>query len=354
MRTHLVPCAAVLGGGAAVKKINLRVGTASGIGSLPHRHVDAAVGLALASCPDLPAAPSLPRRDRREGMISQGAWGLRGIAVGENGRLEVVGDTDPADPFDPATGAGIEGPAFTGLRAFLGAVRHRTTPIKLQLTGPITLGLALVEAGVPAERAFATAGAAVRERATAMLEEATRAAPLASKVVFVDEPGLVALSQPSFPIATDAAIDLVSGALAAIEPFAVTGLHCCGDTDWRLALAAGPQIVSMPTDPSIVDHAGALGVHLDRGGWIAWGAIPTSGPLGAEPGMLWRTLSETWCELVQRGCDALRLREQALVTPECGLSGHDPVQAESILALTVELAERVRRQSFGVRLAVGA
>jgi hypothetical protein len=76
--------------------------------------------------------------------------------------------------------------------------------------------------------------------------------------------------------------------------------------------------------------------------------------VGDSSDRLWRTLSDTWCELVQRGCDALRLREQALVTPECGLATHDPVQAEHILALTADLAERVRRQSFGVRLSVGA
>ncbi len=179
-------------------------------------------------------------------------------------------------------------------------------------------------------------------------------APLAAKVVFVDEPGLVALSDPGFPMAPDHAVDLVSSALAAIEEHAVTGLHCCGDTDWRLALAAGPQIISMPTNAGVTDHAGALGMHLDRGGWVAWGAVPTNRPVGSEPGLLWRSLSDTWCELVQRGCDALRLREQALVTPECGLANHDPVQAETILALSVELAERVRRQSFGVRLSVGA
>lgn len=340
-----------------MKKINLRVGTASGIGSLPHRHIDAAVSLALTASPDLPAAPSLPRRDRREGMIAQAAWGLRGIDVGDDGRLAVVGDTDPGDPFvdtPDGSAAGIDGPGFAGLRAFLDAVRHRTAPIKLQVTGPVTLGLALLDAGVPAERAFATAGAAVRARTIALLDTATHAAPLASKVVFVDEPGLVALSDPSFPLPADEAIDLVSAALAAVEPYAVTGLHCCGDTDWRLALAAGPQIVSMPTDSAIVDHAGALGVHLDRGGWIAWGAVPTNRPIGGEPTMLWRTLSDTWCQLVQRGCDALRLRDQALVTPECGLALHDPVQAELILGLTAELAERVRRQSFGVRLSVGA
>jgi hypothetical protein len=95
-------------------------------------------------------------------------------------------------------------------------------------------------------------------------------------------------------------------------------------------------------------------MHLDRGGWVAWGAVPTNRPVGNDPGRLWRSLSETWCELVQRGCDALSLREQALVTPECGLAGHDPVQAEHLLGLSVELAERVRHQSFGVRLSIGA
>ena len=93
---------------------------------------------------------------------------------------------------------------------------------------------------------------------------------------------------------------------------------------------------------------------IDQGGWVAWGAVPTSGPLGDGVDRLWRTLSETWCQLVQRGCDGLRLRDQALVTPECGLATHDPVRAETILAMTGELAERVRRQSFGVRLTIGA
>lgn len=340
-----------------MKAINLRVGTASAIGSLPHRQVDAAVSVSMAACPDLPAAPSLPALDRREGMLSQGAWGLRGVDIGPDGVLRITGELDPGDPFvgDPTDGAWmLDGPAFGGLRAFVHANRHRTGPIKLQFTGPVTLGLGLIDAGVHADRAFAIAGAAVRLRIHAVLETVLATCPLAPQVVFIDEPGLVALSRSDCPIATDEALDLVSGALAAVEPFAVTGLHCCGDTDWRLALAAGPQIVSLPIDTSITAHAGALGVHIDRGGWVAWGAVPTNRPVGASSDRLWRNLSDTWCELVQRGCDALRLREQALVTPECGLAGHDSLQAEHILSLSVDLAERVRRQSFGVRLSVGA
>jgi methionine synthase II (cobalamin-independent) len=335
-----------------MKPVNLRVGTASAVGSLPHRHVDAAVAVALAASPDLPSAPSLPRLDPREGMIAQGLWGMRGVTIDDLGRVAVEGPPDPGDPF--VDGCGIDGPAFGGLRAFLARNRHRTAPMKLQVTGPLTLGMALMRAGTDSDRAFAAASAAVRLRARAMVEEATRISPLTRKFVFVDEPGLVELSRADGPLAPDAAVDLVSGALAAVEDVAVTGLHCCGETDWRLALATGPQIISLPVGAGVTDHAGALGQHLDAGGWVAWGAVPTSRPVGSEAGLLWRSLSDTWCELVQRGCDPLRLREQALVTPECGLAGHDPVQAEAILALSVELAERVRRQSFGVRLSVGA
>ena len=174
-------------------------------------------------------------------------------------------------------------------------------------------------------------------------------------MVFVDEPGLVALSAPDFPMSADLAVDLVSSALAAIED---VGRHRAALLRrHRLAPGAGHRSAdhlaadrppASPTTPArsaststaVAGSRGARSRPTDRS--------------GAEPGLLWRALSETWCELVQRGCDALRLREQALVTPECGLAGHDPVQAESILALSVELAERVRRQSFGVRLAVGA
>lgn len=336
-----------------MRPVNLRAGTATGVGSLPHRQLDAAVAVSLAACPDLPFAPSLPELEPREHMISQGAFGMRGVDVAPDGTVTITGRLDADRPFDRGA-EGVDGPAFGALRTFLAAVRHRTSPIKLQVTGPVTLGTALVAAGAEPVAAYRSAAAAVRARVVAMSEEAMRQAPMAPQITFVDEPGLVALAQGRLGIGLDDGIDLVSSALTAIEPFGVTGLHCCGETDWRLALGAGPQIISVPTAVDIAAHAGALGAHLDRGGWVAWGAVPTSGPVGSEPDRLWRSLSETWCELVQRGCEGLALREQALVTPECGLAGHDSLQAESLLSMSMELAERVRRQSFGVRLAVGA
>ena len=81
---------------------------------------------------------------------------------------------------------------------------------------------------------------------------------MAPLVVFVDEPGLTAAMHAGFPLDPNRTIDLVSSALATLEPHAVTGLHCCGWADWRVVLQAGPQILSLPLDSGAVEHSGAL------------------------------------------------------------------------------------------------
>jgi methionine synthase II (cobalamin-independent) len=285
-------------------------------------------------------------------MVPQAAWGIAGVRVLPDGSLVL---DDPAlDTRAPLTAAGIDGEPFVGLRAFLGAVAGRRTPIKLQLTGPVTLGIALHGLGVPVRRAFAVAGSAVRARARSLVAAAREVAPTAPLVVFVDEPGLTAAMHPGFPLDPNRTIDLVSSALATIEPHAVTGLHCCGTADWRMVLHTGPQILSLPLDSGAVCHAGALGAFLERGGWVAWGAVPTTGPLGTTPERIWHGLSGEWCTLTQGGCDPVLLREQALITPACGLATHGEAQADLVLRLAGQVARRLRTQTEGMRLTVGA
>ena len=177
---------------------------------------------------------------------------------------------------------------------------------------------------------------------------------MAPLVVFVDEPGLTAAMDPDFPLEPNRTIDLVSSALATLEHHAVTGLHCCGLADWRVVLQAGPQILSLPVASGAVEHAGALSAFLERGGWVAWGAVPTTGPIGVTADRLWQQLSVEWCGLTQGGCDPVLLRDQALVTPACGLGLHGEPQAELVLDLANEVARRLSTQTGAMRLTVGA
>ncbi len=326
-------------------------GVPTGVGSLPHDDPSAAVDFVLRHLPELPAAPSLPARDPQESMLAQAAWGITGVDVREDGTLGV--DPDGLDPEAPLGGGGLTGPPFVTLQTFLSAVAGRTGAIKVQLTGPVTLAQALVDAGTEAALARAVAGAAVRARAVALIDAVGAVAPEAPVVAFLDEPALVGGPPPELGH-PDAVVDLMSSALAAWETQAVTGIHCCGATDWKTLLQAGPSILSAPVGAAFGPGAGALAAFLERDGWIAWGAVPTDRPLGDSASLCWRELSAQWCELVQAGCDPVRIRRQALVSPACGLAFHHLSQAERVLELTRSVGRRIHDQLAGVRLSVGA
>ena len=87
---------------------------------------------------------------------------------------------------------------------------------------------------------------------------------------------------------------------------------------------------------------------------MAWGAVPTDGPLGTTADRLWRHPSKLWCEMVRAGCDPVRLRTQAIITPACGLALHGQTQAAHVLSLSRTVAQRLHDQAMGVRLSAGA
>lgn len=327
------------------------IGTPTGVGSLPHEDPTAAVDFVLRALPELPAAPSLTRRDPREAMLGQAAWGILGVDVRGDGTLAV----DPArlDPEAPLGDPGLTGAPFTTLQTFLSAIAGRTAAVKVQATGPVTLARALVAAGTDPVLAVAVAGPAVRARAAALVHAVAVVAPEAPLVAVLDEPGLVG-GPPEELGHPDAVVDLVSSALAVWEDRAVTGIHCCGPTDWKTLLQAGPRILSAPVGAALLPGAGALAAFLERDGWVAWGAVPTDRPLGDSASHWWRALAAQWCELVQAGCDPVRIRRQALVTPACGLALHHLPQAERVLDLSRAVGLRIHDQLAGVRLSVGA
>lgn len=326
-------------------------GTASAIGSLPHRDAHQAAEFALRITPELPCIPSLPKCSPAEGMIAQAVVGIRGISVGQYGSLLV--DADRIDPDAPVT-TDLDHGAYAGLRAFVEVARGYEGPVKWQFTGPVTLGLALLRSGVPAPLAFDVARKTVRAHVAAIHEFVQSELPQSLQVVFIDEPDLSLLMDESFPIAPEPAVDLMSAALATIESGAMMGMHSCSTVDPAILTATGPAILSLPVSSHLIGHAGAIAEFLDRDGVIAWGVVPTHGPVMASAERSWKRLASLWCDLVQAGCDAMRLRQQSLVTPACGLANHTETTAEIVYAQVRDIGERVRTQAVATRLTVGA
>jgi hypothetical protein len=331
---------------------SLRPGAATGVGSLPHRSVHDAAVFALREY-DVPAIPSLPRRSPAEGMIAQAVVGIAGVTLGQYGSIAV--DPRALDPAAPvATDLGND--AFAGMRTFLSVAGACGVqgPVKWQFVGPVTLGIALTRIGVPAATAFAVAGRAVRAHLTVISAAVADALPDSPQIVLLDEPWFGDLMHEGFPLAPDPAIDLLSGAMATLEPVATVGVHCCAVVDVASLLAAGPGVLSVPVSDELVDVAGYLVRFLEGGGLIAWGTVSTDGPIPTTNERPWRELSDVWCELVQRGCDPVELRQRSLVTPQCGLGLHTPAVADRVCRLTREVGRRIHEQAVASRFALGA
>jgi hypothetical protein len=158
----------------------------------------------------------------------------------------------------------------------------------------------------------------------------------------------------SFPIAPDTAIDLMSGAMAALERDCLVGLHSCANIDVAPLLAAGPAVLSVPVSDTLSECGPALAGFLDKDGIVAWGVVATDGPMMNTAERSWKKLSSLWCGLVQNGCDALKLRQQSLVTPACGLALHTEDNATTIMEQVRDIGDRVRTQALATRLTVGA
>jgi methionine synthase II (cobalamin-independent) len=327
----------------------LAPGVATGIGSLPHSDPRAAAELVLRCLPDLPAAPQLPARDAREGMIAQWLGALPEVDVDGAGTVTVTGasDAEPECVFDLRAHAGLL--AFLEVAATLDRQPSR---LKVQLTGPLTLGVALSAAGMPTARAFRRAAECARAWATALEAMVAAQLPDAGVVLFFDEPALVSWNRGKGLLDREAAIDVLSGALAAVD--CVTGVHVCGDGDVALALEAGPQVLGVEVGNELMRESVALARFLDGDGWIAWGAVPTDRPVGESADPHWRHLAAVWCELTRRGCDPVTLRTRGLITPACGLAGYGASQAERVLGIARELAARVHDQAVAARLTLGA
>jgi hypothetical protein len=260
------------------------------------------------------------------------------------------------DPDAPVT-TDVDGDSVVGLRTFLRQAADAGmagSPVKWQFVGPVTLGVALTRAGIPTDVAFDVAGRAVRAHTTVLGAAVAAALPGSPQLVVLDEPWMGQLMADDFPIAPDAAVDLLSGALAGLEPFATTGVHCCAQADWASILSAGPRVLSLPATRDVAASAGYLHRFLDDGGWIAWGAVATDGPIGVTAGRAWHQLSGLWCELVQAGIDPVVLRRQSLVTPHCGLGMHNPAVAERLTRMVRDVSRRVRDQAMAARFVLGA
>lgn len=287
----------------------------TGVGSLPFRHAREAVEHVLAAY-ELPFCPQLPQLDGD--IVSE--W-----LGADPDRCGWSPDRDrqlPAawDAFAPALAAR--------------APEHRV--VKLQVTGPVTLAVALERAAGRAGR-----GEAVAELAGQIALWLSAAAAELTRwcdeelgldvLLIVDEPGLdrAALAPEHAHV-----WDPLRGAAT------VWGLHVCCAVPWALVAAAGPDVLSFDVVrfPVGVDAVPVLSAIVARGGRIAWGVLDSRER--ADPRRAWARIGRAWAALDRFEAD--ELAAASLLSAACGTGGRS-IDAERDVARALAHAAAVLR-----------
>ncbi len=363
----------------------------TGIGSLPHLSPAQAVADVLAFCPDYPYWPQLPRLGPREGMYRQYSEGLPGIVadgMAEPGaaptwrrdeaaleRLERV-YADVLNGDEALEDWAVAPADARGLRAFAEALTGapgrpapRPVAVKGQITGPVSLGLAVTGEGGRAllyeedlmdgvarglalrarwQQRYLDEAAGATARPEAARAAGTACAACAARVLIsVDEPYLGTFGSAYFPYRPETVLgylrvfDEALGARGALW-----GVHCCANTDWEFVLGSPVRFVSFDAyayGDRLALYPEAVRAFLAAGKSLLWGIVPTAADVLATedaPGLA-RRLQDHFGRLVARGVPEGRLVSQSMVTPACGLAGLDVDGARRAMSLARAVSEEL-------------
>ncbi len=326
---------------------------ATAIGSLPHATAADAVKVVLGSIPDAPIWPQLPAKGLNEQMEVQYSEGIpRVVLDGAKQRMyiDTTGDysMELAAFYENYLAENLDAFAITpefsegipALEAALTAAGGTRPFVKVQTTGPISFGLTIVDENKRAIYYNAEfIDVVVKALAMKCRWQIRKFRPYAQGVIcFIDEPILSAFGSSTYVSVTreDVVAKIGEVVEAVHQEGALAGVHCCGNTEWPILIDAGVDIVNFDAfdyGETIALYPAAVRAHIERGGVLAWGIVPTnSAKIQAQTP---ESLAEKFLASVANlskasGLDAWTIRRQALVTPSCGTGSLPVADAERV------------------------
>ncbi len=336
---------------------------ATAIGSMPFDNADYAVDVSLKHLSEAPIWPQLPKFGMNEQMEIQYSEGMPCAVIDrEKQRMFFQTNQDYSDAFaqfyekymtSTETGdcsALAIGPEFSrgipALEKKLKALGRKLPVVKVQTTGPCSFALTLVDENKRAiyyNEEFLDM--IVKALAMKCRWQIQKFRPYAERVIcFIDEPILSAFGSSTYvSVKREDVVARVNEVVEAIHADgALAGVHCCGNTEWSILIDAGVDIVNFDAfgfGETIAMYAASVKAHLNKGGLLAWGVVPTSSIIREQTvESLAAKLEQGMQHLAATGIDRQQIAAQALITPSCGTGSLDPADAmkvfESLSALS--------------------
>ncbi len=338
---------------------NLRV---TGIGSVPFLDESEACDLILKYCPTIPYIPQLIKRDPKENMFLQFSENLPCVIEDYKKKQVFFDETKDrekslAEFYDYVIHNCYEyfkiSPEYSkGFYSMIEKCKGKSNLfIKVQVTGPITYLISLTKKDKQSmifDNEFAeaiTLGLAMKGLWQA--QEITKTGKI--PILFFDEPSLWGLGSAYLAVSDEKVVFLISSLIDFIRERnenLLLGLHCCGNTNWKIILESGVDIVSFDSysfGDKLILYPEEIKKFLQRGSFLAFGIVPTSEYReGISEDELYSKFISILEEFEKKGISKDLLLNSIIFTPACGMGPMAQPDAKRVLELTRSLAKRIQ------------
>jgi len=332
---------------------------ATGIGSLPFKDPKAACRLIFDNFKSIPFWPQLNNRSFKEHMYCQFSEGLPGVVIDEKKRSMHVDSEVAASGMEKAYQKyldqdvdyfKISAPFAEGLYEFIGSFKkeaNRAKFVKGHVTGPVSFALSVTDEDKKSliydKDMFDVITKVLAMKARWQIRELVKLSK--DVIIFVDEPYLVSIGSSYVNIPAGDVIRSLDEIFSAIrEEGALSGVHCCGNTDWPLLLKRGVDILNFDAYNFVNEfflYHQDIKDFIERGSAIAWGIVPSSSAADSEaPEGIAMRLKSALKALEDKGIDGSSV--SSLVTSSCGLGTLDEQRAKRIVEMVSRVSEMLK------------
>ena len=336
---------------------------ATGIGSLPFKDTKTACRAVFNNFQTIPFWPQLPKRSYREHMYCQFSEGMPGVVIDEKARTIHVDSQKACDGMEKIYQKFLDQDTeyfrvskdyAEGLYAFsdgFAANVKKARFVKGHITGPVSFALSVTDENKKAlmydKNLFDMIVKVLCMKARWQVRFLR--ALNDDVIIFIDEPYLVSIGSSFVNISKDAAVNAIEEIDGAIkEEGAISGVHCCGNTDWSLLLKSGIDIINFDAYNFIKEfslYSSDIEDYLKDNGIIAWGIVPSSEAIDSEsPSSLEKRLKDAIKSLSDKGVNTENI--SSIITPSCGLGTLEEKRAEKILESVNSLSRNMGRAQW--------
>lgn len=347
---------------------------ATAVGSLPHSNPDDALELIFNNFREIPFWPQLGSIDRKEDMIIQYNQGIPGIRFVEDKNCcvadiqsdeffieleeffldyeSIINDKD----LSLIQKYSITAPFSSSIKPFLERLRGFKYA-KGHVTGPFTWGTSLCDeegrCSFYDETFREVLTRAITLKAVWQITEFKKAVQDVTPIIFIDEPALSQFGTSAFvTVQRQDIINSLSEISKVIQSFGgLCAVHCCGKADWSMLIESDIDIISIDGytyAKSLAVYSDKVEEFLNKGGYIAWGMVPTLDKKELEKVNLAQIkdrFTQAVSYLTDKGLSKELIMKQSFFTPACGAGSLSVEMAKKAMNLTIELSEELKKEN---------